>query len=260
MVKTNSFTDKEGDSEIELISECEDIFKFKTEKEEECVTDLSTYIKDGLMYLRLKFGDNYGYICMGPRDDTMKEYKIASEIAFIPVVAISSDAFKQCYNMMNLYIPDSVQYIGMCAFVNCVNLVSITLPKCLITLGSSCFRGCDNLMSVKFTGNSLKEIRNNTFRRCPSVKIFDVPEGVTDILEGAFDGTYAEYINLPSTLEIMRESLYLAEETVLTFKSDKCDLHMSIRNCKHIKVSDKLPENIIDNFRSWFVRVEVCEL
>lgn len=57
-------------------------------------------------------------------------------------IGIAVGAFKDCVNMTNIEIPNSVRNINSSAFSGCCDLTEITIPNSVTSIGSSVFKGC----------------------------------------------------------------------------------------------------------------------
>lgn len=68
------------------------------------------------------------------------------------VNAIGYYAFRGCYNLTGVTIPESVTYIDERAFYNCKDLTSVTIPNSVTTIDSEAFFDCKNLSSITFAG------------------------------------------------------------------------------------------------------------
>ncbi len=66
--------------------------------------------------------DGMYYIYVGPVDNNVKDVEIKSEYNDLPVKEIGSSAFKDCYSLENITIPDSVAIINSEVFEDCDNL------------------------------------------------------------------------------------------------------------------------------------------
>lgn len=67
-------------------------------------------------------------------------------------------------------------YISICAFRGCYRLRSIHLPNSLETISSQAFEGCKNLTDVYFGKNVIGMVGGDIFKDCPNV-ILHVYEG-----------------------------------------------------------------------------------
>ena len=140
------------------------------------------------------------------------------------VTAIGDYAFRDCYNLASVTIPDSVTTIGDCAFYNCYRLTSIvvdinnsaysndsrgvlfnknktiliqypegntgtsyTIPDIVTTIGDDAFVSCDSLTSVTIP-DSVTTIGVAAFGYCTSLTSVTIPDSVTSIDTGAFEG------------------------------------------------------------------------
>ena len=83
-------------------------------------------------------------------DSSALTVEIPNEIDGQKVISIGNKAFLNCYALMSVTLPDSLQTIGMSAFENCRALISVEIPESVTTLGSSAFKSCKALTSVKF--------------------------------------------------------------------------------------------------------------
>ncbi|MBQ9084209.1 MAG: leucine-rich repeat domain-containing protein [Clostridia bacterium] len=61
-------------------------------------------------------------------------------------------AFRNCYNLTSVTIPDSVTSIGSYAFYDCDSLTSVTIPDSVTSIGRYAFYYCDSLTSIKYRG------------------------------------------------------------------------------------------------------------
>ena len=80
------------------------------------------------------------------------------------VTSIGKYAFKNCYYLATITIPNSVTSIGEEAFAFC-GLVSITIPNSVTTIGYEAFLNCSRLTSVTIP-NSVITIGYQAFANC----------------------------------------------------------------------------------------------
>jgi len=65
---------------------------------------------------------------------------------------IASYAFKNCTNLIDITIPNTVIRIGEYAFNGCTGLTSLIIPNSVTGIEGNAFTGCTNLVSVTFQG------------------------------------------------------------------------------------------------------------
>ncbi len=81
------------------------------------------------------------------------------------VTTIYSEAFKNCYSLTGITIPNSVTTIGNSAFSGCSRLTSVTIPSSVTSIGSYAFYYCSSLTSVTIP-NSVTSIGSSAFTNC----------------------------------------------------------------------------------------------
>lgn len=89
-----------------------------------------------------------------------------SEI-YIPdsVNVIEEEAFDSCVQIKDVKISSNVTSIGRKAFARCSNLRMIDMPDSVKTIGDECFFDCVNLYNIKRLG-SITELGRHTFYKC----------------------------------------------------------------------------------------------
>ena len=70
-----------------------------------------------------------------------------------PVVGIAKEAFRECVNVTDVIIPDSIEKIGTRAFYGCAGLTNIVIPDSLKRAGRGIFAGCTSLTGSIRTKN-----------------------------------------------------------------------------------------------------------
>ena len=102
-------------------------------------------------------------------------------------IAVGEGAFKDCENLKEVIIPNSVTSIGESAFNGCSGLKSLTIPNSVTSIGESAFENCSGLKSLTIP-NSVTSIGDNTFRDCSGLTTVTIPNSVTSIGNDAFSG------------------------------------------------------------------------
>ncbi len=101
------------------------------------------------------------------------------------MTSIGRNAFRECTGLTSVTIPNSVTSIGNCAFSNCRGLTSVTIPNSVTSIGEYAFYGCSGLTSVTIP-NSVTSIGNWAFSECSGLTSVTIPNSVTSIGEYAF--------------------------------------------------------------------------
>ena len=70
------------------------------------------------------------------------------------VTSIGYEAFKNCFSLTSITIPNSMKFIEDWAFYDCDGLTSITIPNSVTSIGFAAFYGCNELLHITFP-NSL---------------------------------------------------------------------------------------------------------
>ena len=153
---------------------------------------------------------------------TYDTYFIPSSLKTITITGgnILYGAFYNCSELMNVTIPDSATSIGYSAFSYCSRLTSITIPDNVTSIGYSAFRGCSRLEKIIVTENNARycnkgnclidkitqtlirgcknsiipadgsviSIDNYAFSDCIGLASIEIPDSITSIGLGAFNG------------------------------------------------------------------------
>ena len=124
---------------------------------------------------------------------------------------IGASAFSYTDFSGELLIPDGVTSIGSNAFKECDGFGGLlSLPDSVKTVGESAFYLCKGFTGLKLSA-SLTKIEERSFAHMYGLKTeVVIPEGVTEIGEGAFSCSYMPSVRFPSTLKkIGKQAFYL---------------------------------------------------
>ena len=140
------------------------------------------------------------------------------------LVSIKQGAFKSCWTMPTINIPESVEYIGKYAFDNCQSIEQIVIPSRVTVIEEGTFFGClalkdvvlhDQITSIgaiAFTNcysleritlpSSLIFMGSDIFNNCGQLLEVVVPSGVKAINSRAFVACISlTNISLPASIE-----------------------------------------------------------
>ena len=114
-------------------------------------------------------------------------------------------------------IPDTVKEIGYGAFEKDKTVLKVIMPDSVEKMENAVFNECENLMEIRFS-HSLKEIPAHTCSNCFALEKVIIPEGVTNIGDGAFTSgnvpmSYSE-IKFPETLKSIEMDAFKNNDSV----------------------------------------------
>ena len=173
-----------------------------------------------------KIGDNVFYGCTSLESATWESKE-----------GIGDGTFAECAGLTDLSISRELPSIGKEAFKNCESLESIVIPEATKTIASDAFDGCVNMQSIDVKegntyfmsyDNALYKANGVTLYRCPqgarTIGVYDgtkmigenafygcklgkvtLPESVTTVEDGAFDGSEIQTLCLGKALETFGE-------------------------------------------------------
>ena len=160
---------------------------------------------NGILYLTIPLGND---VMVGRQtDDCAGKITIPSTVSYdgkeYKVTSIAENAFRDCKDLKEIIIPNSVDYIEICSFMNCSGLEKVSLPE-NIKIGNYSFEGCKSLTSIKLP-TSLTEIPQALFKGCESLQSVVIPNSVTRISGQAFSGCSSmKAIKLPQSVNSIR--------------------------------------------------------
>ena len=142
-------------------------------------------------------------------DEGLTDFKVPDGVNYI-----KPEAFVNCKNLQNVFIPEGVTAVGGGAFKGCTSLRSVEIPSTVVDIFSKAFDECPSIINiivnpynntykdedgVLYTKQGTKLIKYPSGRQ---IKAFDIPEGVTEICDGAFYGAeYLRDITIPNSIQ-----------------------------------------------------------
>lgn len=143
-------------------------------------------------YIVTEIGDFAFYQCSELTEVTMSE----------SITDIGSSSFYKCTGILHIGFPEFLHSIGGYAFRDC-GLLSIYLPNSLQSMGVECFAGCSELTEIHFP-DSLTTISDYAFYYCTGLTELNFPNSLLTINNEAFGYcTGLTEINLPNSLRYL---------------------------------------------------------
>jgi hypothetical protein len=105
-------------------------------------------------------------------------------------VTIGNFAFRVCYSLSSIVIPNTVTTIGSVVFLYNYSLTSVIFPQSITDVGSQLLRMCSSLQFAIFAG-SLKSIAYQSFQECSCLSSIVMPFFVSSIGESLFRNCYS---------------------------------------------------------------------
>ena len=93
------------------------------------------------------------------------------------VTRIGYEAFRECYSLEAVTLPESLVLIEDLGFCDCDSLQEIEIPSGVERIGYSAFNSCDSLANVSLPA-TLPAILNGTFANCSALSTLTIPESV----------------------------------------------------------------------------------
>lgn len=134
------------------------------------------------------------------------------------VTRIGKQAFRFPKNVKKITIPSSVKKIGEGAFWDSEGLTSITIPASVTHIGDYAFAGCSGLTKITVAkknrtyhsrGNCNAIIKTKTNTLIAGCKNTKIPDNVTGIASGAFEGCYGlTKIKIPDSVTSIGNSAF----------------------------------------------------
>ena len=103
------------------------------------------------------------YVVLIEADDAVTEFTVPNTTRIIYY-----EAFKDCYSLASIELPDSVMCIGSSAFKSCSDLESVTTGSNLRIIGYAAFESCTKLQSITVP-DSIERIELAAFQNCSSL-------------------------------------------------------------------------------------------
>lgn len=127
-------------------------------KNNEALTNSSIvflYINNGDYFAYMVNENEVSIIAVVIENINNNQLIVPDKIDGLPVTVIESDAFKDCKELKNIIIPDSIEVIGDSAFNGCRNLQTVSIGSNVSEIGENVFDGCEKLTSIRVKCGSI---------------------------------------------------------------------------------------------------------
>ena len=142
---------------------------------------------------------------------------LSEPLYYVPdgILSIGPGAFRGCGSLWKVMVPEGVVSVGEFAFSACGTLASVSLPGTVKDIGSSPFSDCPCLEEISVSGKgqlatvggALVDTGASRLICLPAGRgdtVFEVPEGVMSIGDGAFSRCSSlQSVSLPDGLELI---------------------------------------------------------
>jgi hypothetical protein len=135
------------------------------------LTNITIPFVGGKLNNRGTYTTHFGYIFGAPTDGLQGSI-IPTSIKTVIITggnSIEDYAFRDCFSLTNVTIPDSVKSIGESAFTRCENLKNIIIGNNVTSIGNYAFNECKNLIDVTI-GSGVTSIGRFAFFGCNNLK------------------------------------------------------------------------------------------
>ena len=114
--------------------------------------------------------------------DSLRRVEVADGCTKIP-----DRAFTECYYIMSVSLPKTLEAIGVRAFYSCRSLQKIDIPDSTKIIDDDAFFRCDALTEVTI-GGSLESLGMQAFYECSSIERISLPVSLKEIKASTFYG------------------------------------------------------------------------
>ena len=155
------------------------------------------------------------------------------------IIGIGVSCFENNNVIENITLPTNVNIIGSYSFKNCKNLEEVIIPNSVTHIDTSAFEGCSYLQSATLSTN-LIAIGSSAFKGCASLESISIPNSVTHIDTSAFEGcSYLQSVTLSTNLIAIGSSAFKGcgslERIVIPLSVQYID-DEAFKNCSSLSV------------------------
>jgi hypothetical protein len=119
------------------------------------------------IYYQISSGTNVTVVNNGEFNSYSGNIEIPETVTYqgttYTVTTIGYQSFKDCANLTNIKLPESIEYIMNEAFMNCTSLTSVTIPSSVMSMYQNIFKGCTSLADVRCLWTTARSTNANNF-------------------------------------------------------------------------------------------------
>lgn len=132
------------------------------------------------------------------------------------VTSIGDYAFRECYSLTSITIPNGVTSIGFYAFKDCTALSSVTFAPTSSVTNIANYAFSNTALTSITIPNSVTSIGSYAFYNCTSLATATIGTGVITIGDGAFDHGNLISITIPNNVTGIGEQAFRANASLAT--------------------------------------------
>ena len=152
------------------------------------ITSFGTKVFYGCLSLRvINFGGTIPSTIQPYMFDGCFSLESASWLNINNITTIGEGAFRYCFALSNVTLPQSLTYIGNAAFLNNYSLTNITIPSGVTEIGYNAFANCTGLTFVNIDSNNIL-LNDAVFANCTSLTAVTVNSSGVTMGNNAFNG------------------------------------------------------------------------
>ena len=130
---------------------------------------------------------HFGYVFGADTYEENSSYvpKSLTKVVVTGGSSIGAGAFRSCWYLTSITIPESITCLEWAAFCGCHRLSEFTIPESVITIESQVFYGCSGLWEI-IIPDGVTSIGSYAFYSCEYLRSITIPDSVTSIGNYAF--------------------------------------------------------------------------
>ena len=145
---------------------------------------------------------------------------------------IENEAFRDCVNLINVMLPETITTIGEGAFFKCSNLINMKIPKSVDKIERSAFMDCSGLTSIVLE-DGITTLGDSVFYGCSELINIEIPNSLEMVGSGVFVGCNNLIYNIYDNAQYLgnKENKYIILMGAINREIVSCEIN---QNCKFI--------------------------